>query len=100
MRLSEHATASSLHAGTRVAERIVVFNKRDLVPEWGITVDTVFALHTCRLILISVPRAQPFQKAMAAKFPEQRTMFVSWNRPKDLKAVSGLLVSMSVCPSS
>jgi len=35
---------------------------------------------------------QPFQKAMAEKFPDQRTMFVSWNRPNDLRTLSGLLV--------
>ena len=35
---------------------------------------------------------------MAVKFPEQRTIFVSCNRPKDLKSLSGLLVSKSPCP--
>ncbi|KAI0252511.1 P-loop containing nucleoside triphosphate hydrolase protein [Lactifluus subvellereus] len=74
VQLSKHAAASSSHAGARVSERIVVFNKRDLVPEWGIEL---------------------FQKAMAAKFPEQKTMFVSWNRPKDIKAVSGVLVNIA-----
>jgi hypothetical protein len=39
VQLSKHAAAVSSHAGARVAERIVVFSKRDLVPEWGITVD-------------------------------------------------------------
>jgi mitochondrial GTPase 1 len=97
VRLSEHAAASSSHASARVAERIVVFNKRDLVPEWGIAVMILLAPQS---FLISSPRAQPFQKAMAAKFPEQRTIFVSWNRPKDLKAISGLLVSMSACSST
>ena len=38
MRLSKHATASSPLAGARVCERVVVFSKRDLVPEWGIEV--------------------------------------------------------------
>ncbi|KAN0113916.1 P-loop containing nucleoside triphosphate hydrolase protein [Russula decolorans] len=74
VQLSEHATASSPFASARVCERIVVFNKCDLVPEWGI---------------------KPFQRAMAAKFPEQRTMFVSWKRPKDLKLLSGLLVNVA-----
>jgi len=33
---------------------------------------------------------------MAAKFPEQKTIFVSWKRSKDLNVLSDLLVSM--CP--
>ncbi|KAN0131676.1 P-loop containing nucleoside triphosphate hydrolase protein [Lactarius tabidus] len=74
LRLSEHAAASAPNAGARVCERVVVFNKRDLVPEWGIA---------------------PFQKAMAAKFPDQRTMFVSWNRSNDLKTLNGLLVDVA-----
>lgn len=74
LRLSEHAAASAPNAGARVCERVVVFNKRDLVPEWGIV---------------------PFQKAMAAKFPEQQTMFVSWNRSNDLKTLNGLLVDVA-----
>ncbi len=32
---------------------------------------------------------------MAAKFPDQSTLFVSSNRPNDLRMLSGLLVSMS-----
>ncbi|KAI0298667.1 P-loop containing nucleoside triphosphate hydrolase protein [Multifurca ochricompacta] len=72
--LSEHAAISSPHAGARVCERVVAFSKRDLVPEWGI---------------------EPFQKAMETKFPQQRTMFVSWNRPKDLKTLSSLLVNIA-----
>lgn len=51
---------------------------------------------TNRLCIASHVGAQPFQRVMAAKFPEQRTMFVSWKRPKDLKLLSGLLVSMSL----
>ncbi|KAH9061112.1 P-loop containing nucleoside triphosphate hydrolase protein [Lactarius vividus] len=74
VRLSEHAAASSPNASARVCERVIVFNKRDLVPEWGVV---------------------PFQKAMAAKFPDQRTMFVSWNRPNDLRTLSGLLVNIA-----
>jgi len=38
VRLSKHAAASSPLAGARVCERVVVFSKRDLVPEWGIEV--------------------------------------------------------------
>ncbi|OBZ67826.1 Mitochondrial GTPase 1 [Grifola frondosa] len=57
-----------------VCERVVVFNKRDLVPEWGI---------------------EPFQKAMATKFPDQTVFFASWNRQRDIKALNDLLVSMS-----
>jgi hypothetical protein len=40
VRLSEHAAASAPNASARVCERVVVFNKRDLVPEWGIVVWT------------------------------------------------------------
>lgn len=46
-------------------------------------------------LIASHLRAQPFERAMAAKFPDQRTIFVSWKRPKDLKILSGLLVSTS-----
>ncbi|KAF8461651.1 P-loop containing nucleoside triphosphate hydrolase protein [Russula ochroleuca] len=74
VQLSKHAAASSPLASARVCERIVVFNKCDLVPEWGI---------------------KPFQKAMAEKFTDQRTIFVSWKRPKDLKILSGLLVNIA-----
>jgi len=74
VQLSRHAAASSPLAEARVCERVVVFSKRDLVPEWGI---------------------EPFQRAMATKFPDQRTIFVSGNRPKDLKALSGLLVKLA-----
>jgi hypothetical protein len=38
MQLSKHAAASSSLAEARVCERVVVFSKRDLVPEWGIEV--------------------------------------------------------------
>ncbi len=38
VQLSKHAAASSSLAGARVCERIVLFNKCDLVPDWGIKV--------------------------------------------------------------
>ncbi|KAH9947550.1 P-loop containing nucleoside triphosphate hydrolase protein [Amylocystis lapponica] len=57
-----------------VCERIVVFNKRDLVPQWGI---------------------EPFQKAMAAKYPDQRVFFASWNRPRDIKMLNDMLVNIA-----
>ncbi|KII87590.1 hypothetical protein PLICRDRAFT_640798 [Plicaturopsis crispa FD-325 SS-3] len=57
-----------------VCERVVVFNKRDLVPAWGI---------------------EPFTKAMSNKFPDQRVFFASWNIRRDLKALSDLLVSLA-----
>jgi hypothetical protein len=38
VQLSRHAAASSPLAEARVCERVVVFSKRDLVPEWGIEV--------------------------------------------------------------
>ncbi|KAI0656941.1 P-loop containing nucleoside triphosphate hydrolase protein [Cubamyces menziesii] len=55
-------------------ERIVVFSKRDLVPEWGI---------------------KPFQRAMTAKYPDQRVFFASWNRARDIKALNELLVNVA-----
>ncbi|KAH9847453.1 P-loop containing nucleoside triphosphate hydrolase protein [Lenzites betulinus] len=55
-------------------ERVVVFSKRDLVPEWGI---------------------KPFQRAMANKYPDQRTFFASWNRARDIKALNELLVNLA-----
>jgi len=57
-----------------VCERIVVFNKRDLVPEWGI---------------------KPFERAMAAKYPDQRVFFASWNKTRDIKALNELLVGVA-----
>ncbi|KAI0760129.1 P-loop containing nucleoside triphosphate hydrolase protein [Fomes fomentarius] len=57
-----------------VCERVVVFSKRDLVPEWGI---------------------KPFQRAMVAKYPDQKTFFASWNRTRDIKALSELLVNIA-----
>jgi len=59
-----------------VCERIVVFNKRDLVPEWGI---------------------EPFQRAMATKFPDQKVFFASWNRPRDIVALSDMLIGSRLC---
>ncbi|KAM5531231.1 hypothetical protein V8D89_015097 [Ganoderma adspersum] len=57
-----------------VSERVVVFSKRDLVPEWGI---------------------KPFQRAMASKFPDQKVFFASWNRARDIRALSELLVNVA-----
>ncbi|CAL1699256.1 unnamed protein product [Somion occarium] len=59
---------------TPVCERIVVFNKRDLVSGWGI---------------------EPFRKAMAKKHPDQSTFFASWTRPKDVKALSDMLIDIA-----
>ncbi|KAJ7634817.1 P-loop containing nucleoside triphosphate hydrolase protein [Roridomyces roridus] len=55
-------------------ERIVVFNKRDLVPEWGL---------------------EPFRKAMSSRFPDQQFMFASWQRPRDIRTLSELLVNIA-----
>ncbi|KAF9051599.1 P-loop containing nucleoside triphosphate hydrolase protein [Panaeolus papilionaceus] len=52
-------------------EHIVVLNKRDLVPEWGL---------------------EPFRKAMANKFPDQRVVFASWQRPRDIRNLTEILV--------
>ncbi|KAL0576402.1 Mitochondrial GTPase 1 [Marasmius crinis-equi] len=54
-------------------EHLVVFNKRDLVPEWGM---------------------EPFRKAMARKFPSQEVIFASWHKPRDIRDLSDRLVSM------
>jgi ribosome biogenesis GTPase A len=59
---------------SRACERIVVFNKRDFVPEWGL---------------------QPFRAAMASRFPGQQILFSSGQRPRDIKSLSDILVSMS-----
>ncbi|KAG6830369.1 hypothetical protein H0H92_001006 [Tricholoma furcatifolium] len=55
-------------------ERIIVLNKRDLVPEWGM---------------------EPFRNAMANKFPGQQVMFASWQRPRDIRNLSELLVNIA-----
>ncbi|KAI0346678.1 P-loop containing nucleoside triphosphate hydrolase protein [Trametopsis cervina] len=55
-------------------ERIVVFNKRDLVPEWGI---------------------EPFRRAMANKYPDQTIFFASWNHRQDVKRLSNLLIDIA-----
>ncbi|KAI0052093.1 P-loop containing nucleoside triphosphate hydrolase protein [Auriscalpium vulgare] len=73
-RVADHAATSATHTAARVCERIVVFSKRDLVPEWGL---------------------QPFRLAMASKFPDQRVMFASWNKPRDLKTLSSMLVNIA-----
>ncbi|KIK06449.1 hypothetical protein K443DRAFT_674428 [Laccaria amethystina LaAM-08-1] len=55
-------------------EHIVVLNKRDLVPEWG---------------------TEPFRLAMAKKFPHQRLLFASWQRPRDIRNLSEILVNIA-----
>ncbi|PCH35203.1 nucleoside triphosphate hydrolase protein [Wolfiporia cocos MD-104 SS10] len=55
----------------RLCERIVVFNKRDLVPEWGV---------------------EPFSRAMASRYPGQRVFFASWSRGRDIKTLIKILV--------
>ncbi|KXN91562.1 Mitochondrial GTPase 1 [Leucoagaricus sp. SymC.cos] len=59
---------------TQACEHIVVLNKRDLVPEWGM---------------------EPFRRAMFSKFPEQRLFFASWHRPRDIRTLSEMLVSIA-----
>ena len=71
-------------------ERIVVLNKRDLVPGWGMEVCIV-----CPVNVAILKRGQPFRRAMAARFPEQIVHFASCNRHEDIKSLSRLLVSMS-----
>ncbi|ESK87784.1 mitochondrial gtpase [Moniliophthora roreri MCA 2997] len=55
-------------------ERIVVLNKRDLVPEWGM---------------------DPFRNAMAKKFPDQQFIFASWHKPRDIRDLSRRLVNIA-----
>ncbi|KAF9480578.1 P-loop containing nucleoside triphosphate hydrolase protein [Pholiota conissans] len=55
-------------------EHIVVLNKRDIVPEWGL---------------------EPFQKAMEKKFPHQRLHFASCQRQKDIRNLSDMLVKIA-----
>ncbi|KAG1736080.1 P-loop containing nucleoside triphosphate hydrolase protein [Suillus paluster] len=65
---------SSLGYGGPICERIVVLNKRDFVPEWGV---------------------EPFRRAMKAKFPDQTVHFASCNKPRDIKSLSEMLVSIA-----
>ncbi|KIK95573.1 hypothetical protein PAXRUDRAFT_140385 [Paxillus rubicundulus Ve08.2h10] len=60
--------------GGMICERIVVLNKRDLIPDWGI---------------------EPFRKAMASRFPDQIVHFASCNKPRDMKTLSELLVNIA-----
>ncbi|KAF9219523.1 hypothetical protein BS17DRAFT_804390 [Gyrodon lividus] len=60
--------------GGMICERIVVLNKRDLVPEWGV---------------------EPFRRAMASRFPDQIVHFASCNKPRDIKTLSELLVNIA-----
>lgn len=55
-------------------EHIVVLNKRDLVSEWGM---------------------EPFRRAMANKFPEQRVLFASWHRSRDIRQLGELLANIA-----
>ena len=90
-------------------EHIVVFNKRDLVPQWGIevslTVDIIvskeFSPSLMHPIIPSriIGSIQPFRKAMAKKFPHQRLLFASWHRPRDIRNLSEILVSRLKVPS-
>lgn len=76
--------------GSTICERIVVLNKHDLVPEWGVEVRPV-----CFRSSPSGPNiVKPFRRAMAARFPDQIVHFASCNKPRDIKTLSELLVSM------
>ncbi|KAJ7717221.1 P-loop containing nucleoside triphosphate hydrolase protein [Mycena metata] len=55
-------------------ERIVVLNKRDLVPQWGL---------------------EPFRRAMSTRFPDQQFLFASWQRPRDIRNLSEMLVNIA-----
>ncbi|RXW21250.1 hypothetical protein EST38_g4616 [Candolleomyces aberdarensis] len=58
----------------QACEHIVVFNKRDLVPSWGM---------------------EPFYKAMEKKFPHQRLLFASWHRSRDIRTLNDILVNIA-----
>ncbi|KIJ59395.1 hypothetical protein HYDPIDRAFT_184032 [Hydnomerulius pinastri MD-312] len=60
--------------GSTICERIVVLNKHDLVPEWGI---------------------EPFRKAMTSRFPDQIVHFASCNKPRDIRTLSEMLVRIA-----
>ena len=75
-----------------VCERVVVFSKRDLVPEWGIKV-CIHAVSATATLMRNI--AQPFQRALANRYADQKHLFASWNRARDIRALSELLVSMS-----
>ncbi|KAJ3980903.1 P-loop containing nucleoside triphosphate hydrolase protein [Lentinula detonsa] len=55
-------------------ERLVVFNKRDLVPEWGM---------------------EPFRLAMTRKCPGQQFIFASWHKPRDIRDLNRTLVNIA-----
>ncbi|KAJ3928877.1 MAG: P-loop containing nucleoside triphosphate hydrolase protein [Lentinula lateritia] len=55
-------------------ERLVVLNKRDLVPEWGM---------------------EPFRLAMTKKCPDQQVIFASWHRPRDIRDLNKTLVDIA-----
>lgn len=78
-------------------ERIVVFNKRDLVSEWGLEVN--FKPRAERISISDFYSAQPFRRAMSSRFPDQQFLFASWQRPRDIRDLSEMLVSASP-PSS
>lgn len=59
---------------SKPCEHIVVFNKRDLVPSWGI---------------------EPFRQAMRTKFPSQRSIFASYNKQADIKELNKHLVDVA-----
>ncbi|KAJ7596590.1 P-loop containing nucleoside triphosphate hydrolase protein [Mycena floridula] len=61
-------------SGTGACERLIILNKRDLVPEWGL---------------------EPFRKAMAKKFPGQQIIFSSWQKSRDIRDLSKTLVNIA-----
>ncbi|KAJ7686692.1 P-loop containing nucleoside triphosphate hydrolase protein [Mycena rosella] len=66
--------ASRRVVNSTACERIIVLNKRDLVPEWGL---------------------EPFRKAMSSRFPDQQVLFASWQRPRDIRDLSEMLVNIA-----
>ena len=75
-------------------EHIVVLNKRDLVPEWGTEVKFLLLRYRKASSKRIFSLLEPFRLAMANKFPHQRLLFASWQRPRDIRNLSEILVSM------
>ncbi|KAG9221664.1 hypothetical protein CCMSSC00406_0005577 [Pleurotus cornucopiae] len=55
-------------------ERIIVFNKSDQVPEWGV---------------------EPFRQSMSARFPGQQFMFASLHKPRHIRQLNQSLVNIA-----
>lgn len=73
-------------------EHIVVLNKRDLVPEWGLEVVVISLGLNLKINGVS---PQPFRKAMESKFPHQQLLLTCWKKARDVRNLMDVLVSRS-----